>query len=42
VRPGYLKYPSGAHMIYFRNQGEQLQIIRILHQRQDVSRNLPA
>lgn len=40
VRAGYLKFPSGAHMIYFRNHSDRLEIIRILHQRQDVSRNL--
>ncbi|RFB77966.1 type II toxin-antitoxin system RelE/ParE family toxin [Methylovirgula sp. 4M-Z18] len=42
VRPGYLKYATGAHMIYFRDHGDRVEIIRILHQRQDVSRNLPA
>jgi toxin ParE1/3/4 len=41
VRSGYLKYATGAHMIYFRDRGDWLEIIRILHQRQDVSRNLP-
>lgn len=41
VRPGYLKYATGAHMIYVRDRGDRLDIIRILHQRQDVSRNLP-
>jgi toxin ParE1/3/4 len=29
-------------MIYFRDDGDRLEVIRILHQRQDVSRNLPA
>jgi len=42
LRYGYLKYATGTHMIYFRDTGEQLQIIRSLHQSQDVSRNLPA
>lgn len=42
VRPGYLKYATGAHMVYFREYGDRLEIIRILHQRQDLSRNLPA
>ena len=41
VRSGYLKCAAGAHMIYFRDRGDWLEIIRILHQRQDVSRNLP-
>lgn len=40
VRPGYLKYPSGAHMIYFRDHGDRLEIVRILHGKQDVQRHL--
>lgn len=40
VRLGYLKRPCGAHVIYFRDHGDRLDIIRILHQRQDVTRNL--
>lgn len=41
IRTGYLKQTVGSHMIYFRDQRERIEIIRILHQRQDVSRNLP-
>lgn len=41
VRSGYLKYAIGVHMIYFRDRGDWLEIIRLLHQRQDVRRNLP-
>jgi len=40
ARPGYWKYPCGAHVIYFRDPGETLEIIRILHGAQDVERNL--
>ncbi|WP_435171706.1 type II toxin-antitoxin system RelE/ParE family toxin [Falsirhodobacter sp. 1013] len=40
VRPGVLKALVGAHMVYFRDRGDHLAVIRILHQRQDVSRNL--
>ena len=40
VRPGYLSYATGTHMIYVRDRGDRLDVIRILHQRQDVSRNL--
>lgn len=40
VRPGTLKHPAGTHMIYFRDRGDRLEVIRILHQKQDVSRNL--
>lgn len=40
VRPNYLKCPVGSHMIYFRARGDQIEVIRILHQQQDVSLNL--
>jgi len=40
VRPDYLKYLAGEHMIYFRDQGTCLEIIRILHGRMDVNRHL--
>lgn len=42
VRVGYLKYATGAHMVYFRDRGDRLDIIRILNQKQDIARNLPA
>jgi len=40
VRPGYLKLSTGSHMIYFRDSGDRLEIIRILHGSQDVERHL--
>ncbi len=40
VRPGYLKLSTGSHMICFRDRGDRLEIIRILHGRQDVERHL--
>jgi toxin ParE1/3/4 len=40
VRPGYLKYGSGSHVIYFRETPEQLEVIRVLHGKQDVERHL--
>lgn len=40
VRPGSLKYATGSHVIYFRDQGDRIEIIRILHGRQDVDRHL--
>lgn len=40
LRPGVLKALVGAHMVYFRDRGDHLSIIRILLQRQDVSRSL--
>lgn len=40
VRDSYLKYPVGSHIIYYRRTDSGLDIIRILHQRMDVSRHL--
>ena len=40
ARSGYQKYPCGAHVIYFRDLGDTLEIVRILHGAQDVERNL--
>ncbi|MET3613548.1 toxin ParE1/3/4 [Rhizobium aquaticum] len=41
VRTGYLKYVTGSHMLYFRDHVGYVEVIRILHQHQDVSLNLP-
>jgi toxin ParE1/3/4 len=40
VRSGYLKLPCGSHVIYFRDRGDRLDVIRILHERMDVERHL--
>jgi len=40
LRPGYLKYRTGSHVIYYRDRGEWLDVIRVLHGRMDVERNL--
>ena len=40
VRPGYLKYPAGSHIVYFRDRGDRIEIIRILHGRMDAQRHL--
>jgi len=40
IREGYSKAPSGEHMLYFRRNGENVEIIRILHQSMDVDRHL--
>jgi len=40
VRPDYLKYRVGRHMLYFREHSDRLEIIRILHGAMDVSRHL--
>jgi toxin ParE1/3/4 len=40
VRPNYLKCPVGSHMVYFRDRNDQIEVIRVLHQRQDANLNL--
>ncbi len=40
VRPGYLKYPTGSHVIYFRDRADRLEIVRVLHSAQDAERHL--
>lgn len=40
VRPGYLKFSIGSHVIYYRETGDRLDIVRILHGRMDVDRHL--
>jgi toxin ParE1/3/4 len=40
VRPSYLKYLTGSHIIYFRDRGKRLEIVRILHGKMDVARHL--
>jgi len=40
LRPGMLKIATGSHMVYFRERDDRLDIIRILHGRQDVERHL--
>ena len=40
LRLGTRKARSGSHMIYVREGADTLDVIRILHQRQDVERHL--
>lgn len=40
LRPDYLKYFTGVHVIYFKDTASQLEVIRVLHQKQDASRRL--
>jgi len=40
VRPNYLKYTIGSHVIYFRSHKHHCEIMRILHGRMDVNRHL--
>jgi len=40
VRPGYQKYLTGAHTVYYCDRGDRLEIIRVLHNRMDVNHHL--
>ena len=40
IRAGYRKAACGPHMIYFRHDGDDIEVVRILHQSMDVDRHL--
>ncbi len=40
IRPGFLSCPCGSHWIVYRPIGTQFLIVRILHQRMNLSRHL--
>jgi toxin ParE1/3/4 len=40
VRDGYLKYPVGRHLVFFRQTKADTQIIRVLHEMMDTERHL--
>lgn len=40
VRPGYLKITAGSHRVYFRETDDRIEVIRILHGKQDVESRL--
>jgi len=40
IRPGYRRYHLGRHVIFYRQIGEDIEIIRILHERMDIETRL--
>ena len=41
IRKGYRKYKVGKHLIFYRHAGaDQIEIVRILHERMDVKIHL--
>jgi toxin ParE1/3/4 len=41
IRPGYRRLAAGSHHVYYRHTDAALiEVVRILHQRMDVDRNL--
>jgi toxin ParE1/3/4 len=41
VRPGYRKYPSGSHVLFYRPTADGIDVVRILHERMDYERHIP-
>jgi toxin ParE1/3/4 len=40
LRAGYLRYPAGSHIVFFRRAADTTVVVRILHQRMDFARHL--
>lgn len=40
IRSGYRCYAVGSHLIFYREQGSSIDVIRILHQRMDPTSHL--
>ena len=40
ILPNFQKYLCGSHVVYFLDYADHLDVIRILHQRQDAERHL--
>jgi toxin ParE1/3/4 len=41
IKVGYLKFPIGSHVIFYHSVSEtEIEIVRILHKRMDVARQL--
>jgi toxin ParE1/3/4 len=38
IRPGYYKFPTGSHVVYYRSKSnESIVIVRVLHENMDVN-----
>lgn len=40
IRAGYRRYGIGSHVVFYTEQGEAVDVIRILHQRMEPTRHL--
>lgn len=40
IREGYFKYAVGAHFVFYRHSDTGIVVVRVLHQKMDVSRHL--
>lgn len=41
IHPGYRKVAAGSHVVYFKEDEFEVEIIRVLHERMDRSSHLP-
>jgi toxin ParE1/3/4 len=41
VRRGYRMYPSGSHVLFYRQAADVIDVVRILHERMDYERHIP-
>ena len=41
VRRGYCMYPSGSHVLFYRQTSDGIDVVRILHERMDYQRHIP-
>lgn len=40
IREGYRRYSIGSHLLFYVERSESIDVIRVLHQRMDVTRHL--
>jgi toxin ParE1/3/4 len=40
IRAGYSKYAAGSHVVFYRQGGAGVDVVRVLHQRMDFNRHL--
>lgn len=40
IREGYRRYAIGSHLIFYVEQSDWIEVIRVLHQRMDPTRHL--
>jgi len=40
IAPGYRRYRTGSHLLFYRVAGNEVRVIRILHESMDLERHL--
>ncbi len=40
IREGYRKYRVGKHIVFYRQTGDSIEVIRVLHERMDLTSQL--